>query len=135
MEQIYFLSIVCNCVAGFVLVAEHLSEKIASLKIFESFFKNLGVRVILAFAVILVSLIKLVWPFNGIPFLGDLLPMLIGLVLGFTLIYDFLRSRSDTHTPSMETLDKIFINNKYLVGIASFLISFIHFWFPGAIIF
>lgn len=135
MEQIYFLSIVCNCLAGFVLVADHLSEKIASLKIFTGFFKNLGVRVILAFFVILVALIKLVWPFNGIPFLGDLLPMLTGLVLGFTLLYDFLRNRSDVHTQTMVILDKIFINNKYLLGIAAFIISFIHFWFPGAIVF
>jgi hypothetical protein len=135
MEQMYFLSIIVNSLAGLVLIAEHLSEKVAFLKSIEGFFKNFGVRIILSFALILVAMIKLVWPFYGIPFIGDLLPMTAGLVMGFTLIFDFMRSKSDVHTEALVLLDKLFLKNKFFIGIGALLISFLHFLLPGVVIF
>lgn len=135
MEQLYLLSIIANSLAGLVFIAEHLSEKIAFLKTVEGFFKNFGVRIILAFTIILIAMIKLVWPFYGIPFIGDFFPMIAGLVMGFTLIFDFLRSKSDVNTEALVLLDKLFLKNKFFIGIGALIVSFLHFLLPGVVIF
>jgi hypothetical protein len=126
MAQIYLLSVVGNILAGLVLSAEHLSKKMPLFKQLDNFFKNIGVRVALALAVFIVALIQLIWPYDGIP-LGDLLPMTAGLVCGFTLVYDFLRGKSDVQTKTLVTLDKIFVENKFLIGIGAIIIAFLHF--------
>jgi hypothetical protein len=135
MEQIYFLSVFGNILAGLVLIAEHLGKKMPLLKQLDNFFKNIGARFVLAAAVVIIALIKLVWPFNGIPILGDLFPMTAGLFAGFTLIFDYLRGHSDVETKTLVTLDKIFIANKFLIGIGVIVIAFLHFLLMGIVLF
>jgi hypothetical protein len=127
MAQIYLLSVVGNILAGLVLAAEHLSKKMPLFKQLDVFFKNIGVRMALALAVTVVALVQLVWPYDGIPILGDFLPMTAGLVCGFTLIYDYLRVKSDVETKALVTLDKIFIQNKFLFGIGAIIVALLHF--------
>jgi hypothetical protein len=135
MEQIYFLAIIGNTIGGLILVAEHLSEKISALKIIDGFFKNIGVRIVLAFIIILIAMIKMVWPFYGIPFIGDFFPMASGLVVGFVLIYDFMRNKSDVHTATLDSLDRIFLKNKFFIGIGALVSAFLHFLIPGIVLF
>lgn len=135
MEQVYFLSIIGNTLAGLILMAEHLSEKVSFLKTIEKIFKNFGVRIILAFGLILIGMIKLVWPFNGIPFIGDLFPMLASLVMGFTLIFEFLRGKSDVNSATLVMLDSIFLKNKFYIGIAALFFSLLHFLLPWVVLF
>jgi hypothetical protein len=129
MAQIYLLSVVGNILAGLVLAAEHLSKKMPLFKQLDNFFKNIGWRIALAFVVAVVALIQLVWPYDGIPVLGDLLPMTAGLACGFTLVYDFVRSKSDVETKALVALDKVFIHNKFLIGVGSIIVAFLHFLF------
>ena len=76
-----------------------------------------------------VSLITLVWAYDGIPIIGDLLSWSAGLVCGFTLVYDYLRAKSDVETKTLVVLDKIFLANKFLVGIGAIIIALLHFFF------
>jgi hypothetical protein len=135
MAQIYLLSVVGNILAGLVLSAEHLSAKMPLFKQLDVFFKNIGVRVALALSISIIALIQLVWPYDGLPILGDLLPMVAGLACGFTLIYDFLRGQSDVETKTLVTLDKIFIHNKFLIGIGAIIVAFLHFLLMGLPVF
>jgi hypothetical protein len=128
MEQFYFLSIVANTLAGLVLASEHLGKKISFFELIDRFFKHSGVRIVLAFLVMVIGLIKLIWPFQGIPILGDLLPAAAGLGGGFTLLFDFMRNKSDVKSDTLGKMDKIFLNNKFLIGIGSILTAVLHFF-------
>ena len=136
MEPLYFLSIVTNTLTGLVLASEHLGNKISFLGALDKLFKkNVGVKIALACLVILIGLIKLVVPYHGIPILGDLFPAAAGLGSGFTLFLDFIRNRSDVKTDSMEKMDKIFLNNKFIIGIGCVLTAVLHFFLFWAIFF
>ena len=135
MDQLYFLSIVCNIIAGLVLASEHLANKIEFFGLIDKFFKNVGSRLILAFLVMVIGLVKLLWPYQGIPILGDLLPAAAGLGGGFTLLYDFMRNKSDVSSESMTKMDKIFLSNKFLIGIGSVLTAVLHFFLNWVVIF
>ncbi len=129
MAQIYLLSVVGNILAGLVLASEHLSKKMPLFKQLDNFFKNIGMRITLALVVAVVALITLVWAYDGIPVLGDLLPWSAGLVCGFTLVYDYLRAKSDVETKALVALDKIFVANKFLIGIGAIIVGLLHFFF------
>ncbi|MBN2353974.1 MAG: hypothetical protein JXD23_15480 [Spirochaetales bacterium] len=129
MAQVYLLSVVGNILAGLVLASEHLSKKMPLFKQLDNFFKNIGMRVALALVVAVVALITLVWAYDGIPIIGDLLSWSAGLVCGFTLLYDYLRAKSDVETKALVALDKIFVENKFLIGIGAIIIALIHFFF------
>ena len=135
MEQFYFLSIIANLLSGLVLASEHLGNKISFFELINKFFKNAGVRLVLAFLVVVVGLIKLVWPYQGIPVLGDLFPAAAGLGGGFTLLFDFIRNKSDVTSETMTKMDKIFLGNKFIIGIGSILIALLHFFLNGIIFF
>jgi hypothetical protein len=135
MEQFYFLSIFFNTLGGLVLASEHLGNKISFFGLIDKFFKNAGVRIVLAFLVIIVGLVKLVWPYQGIPILGDLFPAIAGLGAGFTLLFDFMRNKSDMKTDTLGKLDKIFLGNKFIIGIGSILVALLHFFLNSIVFF
>ncbi len=135
MEQLYFLSIIFNTLSGLVLASEHLGAKISLFGLIDKLFKNAGFRLVLAFLVVVIGLVKLIWPYQGIPVLGDLLPAAAGLGGGFTLLYDFMRGKSDVTSETMTKMDKIFLNNKFIIGIGLFVVAVLHFFFNWAVIF
>lgn len=132
MLQFYFLSVLLNAITGAVLLYANRDDldspadsKIPAIAYDETF------RLVLGILTGVTGFFKLLTAVRGdVPVIGDLLPALAGLAGGFTLLYEFYRSRStedDSHLPAF--FQKIVASKKY-VGIACLLAAVLHFLFP-----
>ena len=122
MLQFYFLSIFFNLMAGFVLVnsQKHIIELPAlDQKVF---------RIVLGVITAVTGVIKLFVVVNSkAVFFGDFLPAVAGMVAGLAL---FIQEDNENIAP---WLRRVFVTNKFIVGIACLAIALLHFVFPGAL--
>lgn len=133
MLQFYFLSILLNTVTGLVLLfadkddLDSLSEyKVPAIARDETF------RLVLGVLTSVTGFFKLLTAVRGdVPVIGDLLPALAGLAGGFTLLYEFYKTRStleeDDNLPPF--FQKIVASKRY-VGVACLFAAGLHFLFP-----
>ena len=121
MLQFYFLSVFFNLFAGFVLV----NEKKQIIEI--SIFKERVFRIVLGVLAAVTGFIKLfVVVKTSVVILGDFIPAVAGVAGGITLL---IQEGEQKFAPWFE---KIFVTNKYIVGIACLCAALLHFVFPGA---
>lgn len=122
MLQFYFLSILFNLLAGFVLInseKNYLDVKLLNEKKF---------RLVLGILSGLAGVIKLfVVVRTDIIILGDLLPAIAGIAGGIALLIH------EDNEKLPDWAKKVFVANKYLVGICCMSIAIVHFVFPGAL--
>lgn len=122
MLQFYFLSIFFNLMAGFVLVnsQKHIIELPAlDQKVF---------RIVLGVITAVTGIIKLFVVVNSkAVFFGDFLPAVAGMAAGLAL---FIQEDNENIAP---WLRRVFVTNKFIVGIACLAIALLHFVFPGAL--
>jgi hypothetical protein len=128
--QFYFLSIVVNIVISMILMSEDFGEKIAFFKKVADSFQGISKKFLLALSAMLIGLIKLGWPVEGIPFLGDFLPMIAGFSLGGALLVMAIKERTDVKSDTVDKLEKVMVNYKSFIGAGGFLISLLHFILP-----
>ncbi|MCL2557443.1 MAG: hypothetical protein FWE09_03100 [Treponema sp.] len=128
MLQIYFLSVLCNGLAGFVfLYGDSFGVDSKRPPIGGSFSLILGI------AAAITGILKLLSPVRYL-IIGDLLPAVAGLVAGFMLIFGYLESRG-----SMSGGDKVgqtgnaLLKRKKAVGIGCLAVAALHFLFPAAL--
>jgi len=134
MLQLYFLSILCNGLAGFLFVYGDAFEGRPAENNLKSPSFNGGFRLIVGIVTAVTGLLKLLAPVR-VPILGDLLPAVAGIVAGFMLVYGFYRDHS-TRTDAEGKIDRVgnvFLQYKKQVGIACIVIAVLHFLFPGAL--
>lgn len=132
MLQFYFLSILLNSITGFILLysdrefPDLKSEgKITALITDETF------RLVLGVLTSVTGFFKLLTAVRGdIPVFGDLLPALAGLAGGFTLLYEFYKSRSTIEHETIHPVLHKIVNSKRYVGIICLIASCFHFLFP-----
>jgi hypothetical protein len=132
MYQIYFLSLLFNLTAGAVLAFETLSEKTALQKLFVAeTIQKVGFRFGLGILTFIVGFLKLLSVTQGdVPVVGDLLPAVSGMVMGFTLILQYYQSRSSVSSQTVDRMDSIFTANKNLIGLIGIIIAVLHFFLP-----
>jgi hypothetical protein len=149
MIQLYFLSILFNAVTGFVLVTDsddlslnhQDSEGKAGFSLHnETFRLILGILTAITGILVLLSpytvlIIKDGIPISrGIPVIGDLVPSLVGIAAGFSLIWSFYRERSSFAGGKLEHLGETFLKYKKWLGFAVIVIAVLHFLFPQALL-
>jgi len=133
MLQLYFLSILCNGLAGFLFVYGDAFESKSADGNSKAAFKG-GFRLIVGIITAVTGLLKLLAPVR-VPILGDLLPAVAGIVAGFMLMYGFYRD----HNPGSDDEGKIdrvgnvFLQYKKQIGIACMVVAALHFLFPHAL--
>jgi hypothetical protein len=132
MYQIYFLSILLNLVAGIVLAHESLMEKISFDKVIvPDLLQNPGFKAGLGVFTFVVGFLKFLSVTQGdVPVAGDLLPALSGLIMGFTLVLQYYKEKSNVTTDAVKTMDNIFAKNRNFIGIIGIIIAVIHFFLP-----
>jgi hypothetical protein len=134
MLQFYFLSVVLNALAGYVLLKGDEDSPI----VFKSGFslKNETFRLVLGIASALVGLMKLLSVVEGdVPVIGDLFPSLAGFLAGFVLIFEYYRGRASVEiTDRVEKVDRLLIANKKVIGVAAIAASVLHFLFPRVLL-
>ncbi len=128
--QIYFLSIIVNIIISMILMSEDFGEKIKYFKKVADSFQGLTKKLLLALSAMLIGIIKLVAPVEGLPVIGDFLPMVAGFVLGGALLVASIKERSDVENQAIDKLEKVMLHYRGIIGAGGFIISIMHFLLP-----
>ena len=132
MIQFYFLSIVFNALAGYMLISEN--EDILEFKSGFSL-KDDTFKFIVGILSAVVGLLKLLSVIEGdVPVIGDLLPALSGFLVGFVLIFEHYRSHlSGELTEQRDKIVKL-LSYKRIIGVAALVVAALHFLFPKVLL-
>jgi len=134
MIQLYFLSILCNGISGYLLFSGNEGESINSQKFSPVFYLVLGILSAVT------GVLKLLSPtMDKIFILGDLIPAAAGIISGLMLIFGIYRRISPVASSEVSvsgSLDNIALNLlafKKPIGISLLAVAVIHFLFPQAL--
>jgi len=132
MLQLYFLSVLCNGLSGYVLFAgsDNPTEDNKGF-----WLNNPTFHLVLGILCAVTGVLKLLSPtLEKILILGDLIPAAGGIVAGLLLIFGIYRKDSSVYvTESMGALDKAgvyLLRFRKSVGLCMLAITLIHFLFP-----
>ena len=130
MYQIYFLSILVNLLSGITLSFDRMDERLQLLSLFNpELFQHAGFRLTMAIVTFVVGFLKLLSVSPGdVPVVGDLLPALAGMVMGFTLFLQYYRDRTTVESSSLASLDAIFGKNSAIIGTLGVIVAVLHFF-------
>lgn len=130
----YFLSILCNGLSGYILFSENENDTDAKPA---NIFDNPTFHLVLGILSAVTGILKLLSPsIGGILILGDLVPAAAGVVAGFMLIFGIYRKDTSMSIESTGTLDIIGANLlrfRKSIGLGLLAVSLIHFLFPQAL--
>ncbi len=155
MIQFYVLSVVLNFLVGCMLflknVASSDSEEVsepgaddmefldersdgfAQLFSANSFLRTPVFMLCMGILCVLVAVLKVLSPVNGIFLFGDLFPALAGLAGGISLLVDYYAENSTVDAEIPDILHILLIDFQKYVGIACIAISAVHFLLPGVL--
>ena len=132
MLQFYLLSVIMNILAGMVLSAGFIDERVSFVSGMKDYFDGKpNAKLTIGVVTFVVGFFKLLSVTRGdVPFVGDLLPAVAGLVMGFALFLDYYKSRSTVSSGFVDTAEKILLNNRNVIGLAGIVIGLLHFLLP-----
>lgn len=134
MVQFYFLSILFNVAAGFILSLDLLAERMEGLAPLKLPLSNSVFRFALGIGSAAVGFLKLLSVFRGdVPVVGDLLPAAAGMLMGIMLIIDYYKSKAAVSSQAFDTIDRVFIRRKSVIGIIGIVIGILHFFMPSVL--
>jgi hypothetical protein len=164
MVQFYFLSIILNLSGGYALVAGGLPPRSRTIEGFREFFEDPIVRLVLGILALATAALKFLTPIRGdIPIVGDFLPAVGGLGVGFTLILERYHegdapaspaapspspepsspSESEAAAKSAKSrvsprgapnaFERLFLDHKSVIGLVGIIAGVVHFLFPMVI--
>jgi purine-cytosine permease-like protein len=136
MEQLYFLSIILNALAGLLLVFGDTVEGDPTTKGIRLFISSGGVRLVLGILAAITGFLKFLSPFNNTtPILGDMLPALAGICAGFILIFGFYRENTAKHDDggNLDRIGDTLLLYKKAAGVFLLAVAVLHFLFPRAL--
>jgi len=140
MIQLYFLSILCNGLSGYILFAGNESEESDdsspdSLEKSIRFSLNTPTfHLVLGVLCAVTGVLKLLSPtLDGILILGDLIPSVAGIIAGILLIFGIYRQDISAAPENPSALDRLgvtLLRFRRTVGFALIVVAFLHFLFP-----
>jgi hypothetical protein len=137
MIQLYFLSILCNGISGYIFFSGGNSEAGESIdKGMKFSLWNPVFNHVLGILSVVVGVLKLLSPFeNKYPFFGDLAPALAGIAAGLLLIFGI--NRQDASSVSRESAPESLGENlpriRKPLGLGLLVCALLHFLFPQAL--
>ena len=137
MVQLYFLSIICNSISGYILFTGGETDGYDSEKGFGSLIRNPTFHLVLGILSVVTGILKLLSPImNKTPFFGDLIPAAAGVVSGMILIFGIYRRGNNAAPDSANSLDRIgqnLLRFRKSLGIGLIAAALVHFLFPTAL--
>jgi hypothetical protein len=131
MIQFYFLSILLNGLTGYILsFSGNKPETIENS--FRFSLNNDTLRLVLGILISVTGLLKLLSPVD-IPIIGDLLPALLGLAAGFTLLFGYYRERATVDSEKTARLGAAVDRYVKWLGFGLLVSAALHFLFPKAL--
>ncbi|GHV52634.1 hypothetical protein AGMMS49579_10230 [Spirochaetia bacterium] len=135
MIQFYFLSILFNAGAGFVLINEGNDVESSIESSLKFSLKNETFRLVLGILTVVTGLLKLLSSTPGdIPVIGDFVPAITGFAAGFILLFGYYRGRSVIEDDKNTRLGEIVSKNRKWIGFAAMAVAALHFLFPQALL-
>jgi hypothetical protein len=144
MIQLYFLSILCNGLSGYILFAgnegEGAPEDSAADYIEKSIRFSLNTptfHLVLGILCVVTGVLKLLSPtMDGILILGDLIPSAAGVIAGILLIFGIYRQDISAAPENPGALDRFGISLlkfRRAIGFGLMVVACLHFLFPKAL--
>jgi len=134
MVQLYFLSILCNALSGYVLFAGNDNETTEKTS---GFANNPTFNLALGILSAVTGVLKLLSPtVDKIPIIGDLVPAITGIAAGLILIFGIYRqnvSLASASTNSLDSLAGTLLSFRKPLGLGLFTVALLHFLFPQAL--
>ena len=137
MMQFYFLSVLLNALAGYLLLFGG-SGGVLDFKAGFSM-KDETFRLAAGIATAVTGLFKLLSPVN-ITLIGDIVPAAAGLLCGFALIFEYYQNRNSTDDNEQDyeqkqpqKFDKLLVANRKIIGAAAIVAAVLHFILPLAL--
>ncbi|MCL2809402.1 MAG: hypothetical protein FWD24_04970 [Treponema sp.] len=127
MIQLYFLSIVCNCLAGYVLFAGSDNNENTPFPVNNpTFILALGILSAVS------GVLKLLSSMD-IPVIGDLLPAASGIIAGIILIFGIYRQNISSKPGELDRLGVSLLAFRKPIGLILLAVAVLHFLFPRAL--
>jgi hypothetical protein len=139
MIQLYFLSILCNGLTGYILFTGSEDETAADTieKDIRFSVNTPTFHLVLGIISAVTGVLKLLSPtMDGILLLGDLIPSAAGIIAGILLIFGIYRQDISAAPENPGALDRLGMNLlkfRRVVGVGLIVIAFLHFLFPQAL--
>ncbi|GHT92400.1 hypothetical protein FACS1894140_4360 [Spirochaetia bacterium] len=135
MIQFYFLSILLNAAAGFVLINEGTDVESSIESSLKFSLKNESFRLILGILTMVTGLLKLLSQTEGdIPIIGDFVPAVTGLAAGFILLFGYYQGRSVVEDEKNVRIGEIIGKNRKWIGFAALIVAALHFLVPQVLL-
>jgi uncharacterized membrane protein HdeD (DUF308 family) len=137
MNQLYFLSILCNGLGGYILFTADEDQAVEKHSLLS--LKNPVFHLILGILSIIIGVLKLLWPFeSSFYILGDFVPAAAGIINGFLLIFGIYRKETSLSSieetkGTMEHLGENLLVFRKSLGLALLVVALVHFLFPKAL--
>ena len=132
MIQLYFLSILCNGLSGYILFSGDSGESIE--KSMRLSLQNPTFNLVLGILSIVTGFLKLLSPFeNRIPIFGDMIPALAGVIAGFLLTFGIYRQNSSSTEGTLGHLGEKLLLVRKPLGLGLLAVALLHFLFPQAL--
>lgn len=90
-------------------------------------------QLVLGILTIFVAIVKFLSAVNGIPFLGDLLPALTGLLGGAAVLLEYYVENGSAELELPAFLQLVFVDYQKYVGLACMIVAVVHFIVPGVL--
>lgn len=132
MLQFYFLSIIINALAGYLLF---FGEEGSPLDFTRALpIKPETFRFTLGNLSAITGLLKLLSPIDVL-IIGDLIPAITGFICGFTLIFEYFRNRTAADASAQpKKIEKILFHNKKVIGAVALIVAVLHFFVPAVLL-
>lgn len=141
MLQFYFLSVAANLLAGLELLAEFFGERYPALAQLHGLLGRRWSRAALGAVAAAVGFLKLLLsPTPGdVRVVGDLVPALVGLALGASLLLHVAREKAGLPAPvkplsGLGWLEKALLTYRMPLGALGVVTAVLHFLVPGALL-
>ena len=134
MLQLYFLSIMCNGIAGYLFAYGDAYENRSVEDGLKSPTFGGGFRLIVGLVSVITGFLKLLLPVR-VPILGDLFPAVVGIAAGFILLYEFYSDHGSRSSGEgkLERIGDVLLKHKKPMGFVCMAAAVLHFLFPRAL--
>jgi hypothetical protein len=131
MIQLYFLSILCNSLCGYILFDGNEGENSKKIEALN----NPTFQLVLGILSIVTGVLKILSPtMDRLPILGDLIPAAAGVIGGMIIVFGISREEKSSPSPgSLEVLGTSLLRFRKPLGLGLLASALLHFLFPDAL--
>ena len=130
MLQFYFLSIVCNLLAGVSLAGEWIAQKVPEFLPVASALSARTAKLISGISSLLVGFGTLFVPVEGPIILGDLFPSVMGMAMGIALLFEVFRQDAVLPVERSEKSERPAVGYRTTLGMLGIAAAILHFFLP-----